>query len=79
MILEYMTMAEFKKNLKKTRTIIFPFGTVEEHGSHLPLNTDTLIIYEVMKRVIKKREVFLAPPVYYGSVPPQASTPVQST
>ena len=66
MILEYMTMTEFKKNLRKTRTIIFPFGTVEEHGSHLPLNTDTLIVYEVMKRVVNKRNVFLAPPVYYG-------------
>jgi creatinine amidohydrolase len=66
MMLEHMTMTEFRKHLKKTRTIIFPFGTVEEHGGHLPLNTDTLIIYEVMKRVIQERKVFLAPPVYYG-------------
>ena len=66
MLLENMTMAEFKKNLKKTRSIIFPYGTVEEHGNHLPLNTDTLIIYEALKRVIQKRKVFLAPPVYYG-------------
>ena len=43
MLLENMTMAEFKRNIKKTKTIIIPFGTVEEHGSHLPLNTDTLI------------------------------------
>ncbi len=66
MILEHMTMSDFKKNLKKTKTIIFPFGTVEEHGSHLPLNTDTLIIYEILKLVVKKRKVFLAPPLYYG-------------
>ena len=66
MILENITMAEFKKHLKKTRTIIFPFGTVEEHGNHLPLNTDTLIVYEILKRVVKKTKVFLAPPVYYG-------------
>ncbi|MBI5409415.1 MAG: creatininase family protein [Nitrospirae bacterium] len=66
MLLENMTMAEFKKHLKKTKTIIFPFGTVEEHGNHLPLNTDTLIIYEALKRVVQKRKVFLAPPVYYG-------------
>ncbi|RJQ49210.1 MAG: creatininase family protein [Nitrospiraceae bacterium] len=66
MLLENMTMAEFKKHLKRTKSIIFPFGTVEEHGNHLPLNTDTLIIYEALKRVIKKRKVFLAPPVYYG-------------
>ncbi|GBD96830.1 MAG TPA: creatininase family protein [Nitrospirae bacterium] len=66
MILENITMPEFKKHLKKTRTIIFPFGTVEEHGNHLPLNTDTLIVNEILKRVVKKRTVFLAPPVYYG-------------
>ena len=66
MLLENMTMAEFKSHLKITKTIIFPFGTVEEHGSHLPLNTDTLIIYEALKRVIKKRKIFIAPPVHYG-------------
>jgi creatinine amidohydrolase len=65
-ILENMTMAEFKRHLKKTKTIIIPFGTVEEHGTHLPLNTETLIVYEVLKHVVKKRKVFLAPPVYYG-------------
>jgi creatinine amidohydrolase len=61
---ENITMTEFKKHLHKTRTIVFPFGTVEEHGSHLPLNTDTLIIYEALKMI--KKKVFLAPPVYYG-------------
>ena len=66
MILENATMAEFTKHLKKTKTIIFPFGTVEEHGRHLPLNTDTLIVYELLKRAAKKRKVFVAPPVYYG-------------
>lgn len=66
MTLEDMTMADFKRQLKSTRTIIFPFGTVEEHGRHLPLNTDTLIVYEILKSVAKKRKVFVAPPLYYG-------------
>ena len=63
-ILENITMTEFKKHLQKTKTIVFPFGTVEEHGSHLPLTTDTLIIYEALKMV--KKKAFLAPPIYYG-------------
>jgi len=65
-ILENITMKEFKKYLKQTKTIVFPFGTIEEHGSHLPLNTDSLIIQEVLKLVVKKKEFFLAPIVHYG-------------
>ncbi len=65
-ILGNMTMTEFKKYLKQTKTIVFPFGTVEEHGSHLPLKTDAFIIEEALKFVAKKRKFFLAPVVYYG-------------
>lgn len=65
-ILENITMQEFRKYLRKTKTIVFPFGTIEEHGRHLPLNTDSLIIQEILKRVAKKKKFFLAPLVYYG-------------
>lgn len=65
-ILENITMTKFKKYLRQTRTIVFPFGAIEEHGSHLPLNTDSLIIHEALKRVKRKKEFFLAPVVDYG-------------
>ncbi len=65
-ILEKITMDEFKKYLKKTKTIVFPFGTIEEHGSHLPLNTDSLIIQESLYRAAEKRKFFLAPITHYG-------------
>ncbi|MCG2722444.1 MAG: creatininase family protein [Thermodesulfovibrionales bacterium] len=65
-ILENITMQEFRQYLRKTKTIVFPFGTIEEHGRHLPLNTDALIIQEILKRVEKKKKFFLAPLVYYG-------------
>lgn len=66
MLLENITMADFQKGLKKTKTLIVPFGTVEEHGSHLPLSTDTMQIYEVVKEVAKRVRVFVAPPLHYG-------------
>jgi creatinine amidohydrolase len=65
-ILEHITMKEFTKYLKLTKTIIFPFGTIEEHGSHLPLHTDSFIIQEVLKLAARKRKFFLAPVLYYG-------------
>jgi len=64
--LEHMTMTEFKKHLGRTKTVVFPFGTVEEHGSHLPLYTDSLIIVEALKAVGQKRKFFLAPVLPYG-------------
>jgi creatinine amidohydrolase len=51
---------------RQTKTIVFPFGTIEEHGSHLPLHTDAFIIQEVLRLTAKKRKFFLAPVVYYG-------------
>jgi creatinine amidohydrolase len=65
-ILETITMHEFRKYLKQTKTIVFPFGTIEEHGRHLPLNTDALIIEEALTLVAKKKKFFLAPINYYG-------------
>ena len=66
MILEEMTMTEFEKGLKKTKTVIIPVGTVEEHGPHLPLSTDTLQAMELAKRVAQRMNVFIAPPLHYG-------------
>lgn len=65
-VLENMTMREFKNYLRVTKTIVFPFGTIEEHGSHLPLNTDSFIIHEALKSAVKKRKFFLGPIIPYG-------------
>ncbi len=66
MLLGELTMTEFQKALRKTKTVIMPFGTVEAHGTHLPLNTDTLIIRELVKKVTEKLNIFMLPPLQYG-------------
>jgi len=67
MLIEEMTMEEFSEGLKVCRTVYIPFGSVEEHGSHLPLSTDTIEAYEVGKRAAERIPLFVAPPVHYGS------------
>jgi creatinine amidohydrolase len=67
MLIEEMTMTEFEEGLKLTRTVYIPFGSVEEHGAHLPLSTDTIQAYEVGKKAAKLRHMFVAPPVHYGN------------
>jgi creatinine amidohydrolase len=66
MLLEDITMTNFADGLEKTKTLILPLGTVEEHGKHLPLSTDTIVVYEVAKMAAKEIPLFVAPPLHYG-------------
>ncbi len=66
MIISEMTMPEFIAGLRKSRTIFLPFGSTEEHGSHLPLDTDTMQVYAVVRQAAALYPVFVAPPVHYG-------------
>ena len=66
MLIEEMTMPEFADGLGQTRTVFIPFGSVEEHGCHLPLSTDTIQAYEVGKAAARRMPLFVAPPVHYG-------------
>ena len=67
MIIEDMTMEEFAAGLRSCKTVYIPFGSVEEHGTHLPLSTDTIEAYEVGKRAAERIPLFVAPPIHYGS------------
>ncbi|MGQ9921961.1 MAG: creatininase family protein [Desulfobacca sp.] len=66
MFLATMTMPQVEAALEQTRTVIIPWGSVEEHGSHLPLNTDLLHAEEVARRAAVQRPVLVAPPLPYG-------------
>ena len=66
MILEDISMKEFEKKVKKTKTVLIPVGSLEAHGPHLPLGTDTIEVYEIAKKVAESVEVFVAPPLPYG-------------
>ncbi len=66
MIVTDLNMNEFEEGLKRTRTIVLPFGSVEEHGAHLPLGTDTYQMFELAKLAAQRRPLFVGPPVFYG-------------
>jgi len=62
-----MTPREITEALKEVDTVVVPLGSVEQHGPHLPVGTDTLIPITVAKRVAERAKVLVAPPVYYGN------------
>jgi creatinine amidohydrolase len=61
-----LTMPGLETLGQQTRTVILPLGSLEEHGPHLPLGTDTFHALEVARRVAALRPVVVAPPLFYG-------------
>ena len=59
-------MPGFEELRRRTRTVILPVGSIEEHGPHLPLGTDTFHALELATRVAARRPVIVAPPLFYG-------------
>lgn len=55
--------------IKTGPLVLVPVGSVEQHGPHLPLDTDTAIAVAVANAVAGRLddEVLVAPPVSYGS------------
>lgn len=52
--------------LKGRQDILLPFGSVEEHGYHLPLSTDGDIVQAICGGISKRTGVLVAPVVWYG-------------
>jgi creatinine amidohydrolase len=63
---EELTMPGLEALGRQTRTVIIPIGSLEEHGPHLPLGTDTFHALEVARRVARLRPAVVAPPLFYG-------------
>ncbi len=58
---------EFRKSIKsKKPTIIIPVGSIEQHGPHLPISTDSDIVTEIASRVAKKCGFIVFPTISYG-------------
>lgn len=66
LLVEEMTSAEFARRAKSKPLAIVPFGSIEEHGSHLPLCTDAYQAESVALRVAEKFGALVCPTVKYG-------------
>ncbi len=56
-----------RKSIKsKKQVAVIPIGSIEQHGPHLPISTDSDIVTEVSKRLAKKNGYLLLPTLTYG-------------
>jgi len=63
--------AQFDPNLrklikKKKQVVVIPIGSIEQHGPHLPISTDSDIVTEVAKRLSEMKGYLLLPTLTYG-------------
>ncbi len=60
-MIEEMSWTEFDALRKETDTVLFPMGSVEVEGPHLPLGVDSIVALEIAKRVAAGTKYCVAP------------------
>mgnify|MGYP001812316826 CR=1 FL=1 len=63
-----LTWPEMREAVTQQPVVLLPFGAVEDHGLHLPLNTDNVIVEAVCLESARRApgEMLVMPPVAYG-------------
>ena len=64
------TRNEFKAMDPRT-VVVIPIGAIEQHGPHLPVNTDSLILEQVLQTSAQgcRQPVLITPSIQYGYSP----------
>ena len=70
-----LTYVDIREYLKEKDTILVPMASLEQHGPHLPLYTDTITAVEISKRVAEMIAVLHSPPVWMGYSPQHMYAP----
>lgn len=68
-LLQHMTWEEFDSRKAGTGVVIIPVGSVEQHGPHLPLGTDSMVAMTLAEDAAQRSGALVAPPVWYGWSP----------
>ena len=67
MYLAHMNYLEVEAYLEKSDTIIIPIGSLENHGKHMPLGTDTMIPDKISSYINMRSDIVIAPTINYGA------------
>ena len=67
MYLANMNYLEVQEYLKKSDTIVIQVGSLENHGKHMPLGTDTMIPDKIAELLNEKSDLLIAPTINYGA------------
>jgi creatinine amidohydrolase len=65
---EELTWPEMREAIARQPVVLLPFGTVEDHGPHLPINTDNVIVEAICLEAARRapEDMLAMPVVAYG-------------
>ncbi len=63
-----MTAPEIRE-IDRKMVVVVPVGSTEQHGPHLPVNTDAQLVTAVAEELERRERVLLAPTVWLGHSP----------
>ena len=65
---QHHTWPELGARVKEQPVVVLPIGSVEDHGYHLPLDTDNFLIWNICEEAAKRADgdILLLPQIPYG-------------
>ncbi len=67
MRLENLTWPKVQAYFEASDMVIISIGSIECHGRHMPLGTDTLIPIHLLEKIEQKSDVLICPHIPYGA------------
>lgn len=65
-----LSWPEAERRFAETPVVILPFGAgAKEHGPHMPMNADRVVMDHLVAAAVQSRDVIAAPPVVHGWFP----------
>jgi creatinine amidohydrolase len=65
-----LSWTEAEQRYTETPVVILPFGAgAKEHGPHMPMNADRVVMDHLINAAIESRDVIVAPPILHGWFP----------
>jgi creatinine amidohydrolase len=63
-----LTWPEIREAIERQPVVLVPFGTIEDHGPHLPINTDNLILEAICLQAAQRAggQALVLPTISYG-------------
>jgi creatinine amidohydrolase len=66
---------DVEATLATSRTVVLPFGSIEQHGPHLPCGTDTIAAQMIAKSLASRLNALYVPFSPYGITPIHSGLP----